>query len=64
MPGMIVSKAQWRKLAATLPEAKFKEMAEGVDFDKLPEHVENHEKKGKVRAINRHLDRLRRRVKR
>ena len=65
MPNRIFSKAQWRKLAATMPEEKFKEMVEGVNFDKLPEHVEdkNSARRGRIAALDKHLARLRGRLK-
>jgi hypothetical protein len=42
------------------------EFVEGVNYDKLPEHVEdkNSARRGKIRSLDRHLARLRSRVKR
>ena len=62
MPGMVVSKAQWRKLAATMSEEKFREMAEGVNYDKLPEHVEdkNSARRGRIAALDKRLRMFRR----
>jgi len=49
MPEKIKSKAQWRKLAGTLPEKRFRELAEGVDYASLPDRLPRTPRGGKSR---------------
>jgi len=54
MPGKIRSKAQWRRLAATLPEDQFRELAEGVDYAKLPKRLPHCPPGGKTPRSHAH----------
>ena len=66
-----VSKAQftWANTAYSHGEITKKvrdEYVEGVDYDKLPDHVEdkNSARRGRLLALDKHLARLRGRLKR
>jgi hypothetical protein len=69
MPAVSKAQFEWAHAAykrGEIDEKTRDEFVEGVNYDKLPEHVEdkNSARRGRLKALDKHLAKLRGRLKR